>query len=90
MRKTGKKVWVCYDGKWSRRTEGVIIKYKKHKVLVKFNKYILEQTDKHCELWFKRRSRTKWDSWDVKAENSILRGFFGAPGDYYRLFKGIG
>lgn len=99
----GSKCWVCYDGKFGRRTLGEVIQTRQqHHVLVKSTLWGAEDTKQEFLIWFKRR-RIRKPSCRWKGPNYYYAGYhiasdtlmdklFGerCTGDYYSLvpFKG--
>jgi hypothetical protein len=92
--KRGQTVAVCYDGKWSRRVPGHILATKHgYKILVEFMEWAGEEGTEPIRHWFrvrpaKRRWRQeKFFAGYVPVKKSIMEHLFGAPGDYYAVYK---
>ncbi len=91
--KTGSKCFVCYDGKYGRRVLGEVIATKQSKILVQFPEWASEDGTV-LQHWFRRKSRgvmfggpRYYYSGYVPTKDSVMNKLFGAPGDYYRVFK---
>lgn len=54
--KKGSKCWVCYDGKFGRRTLGEVIRTRQqHHVLVKSTLWGSDDSNQEFLIWFKRK-----------------------------------
>lgn len=85
--KRGQKVWVCYDGKFSRRVEGEILSVKPHGILVRFEEWGSDEVNIITHLFRTRnKNRGKKDYWSyVPVNKSLMNMLWGAYGDYYRV-----
>ena len=84
--KHGDTVAVCYDGKYSRRVAGLVVKGRKgHHVLVRFN---LE--GETVEAWFRarRRGKRKYYAGWLRHDDAFMPLLFPqVPGDYFAVYK---
>ena len=83
--KRGQFVSVCYDGKYSRRVKGEVIKqHNGHHISVKF---IPWDNPEHGEVIVKFRKRNRKQQWEgfTKDDGSIHTNLFGAVGSYFRV-----
>ena len=90
--KRGMAVAVCYDGKYGRRVKGEVIRTDRgSRVLVRFPLWA-DETDTVIEHWFKRE-HAQWNPQRqyfggyVPRERSVMKYFFGLPGDYYAVCR---
>ena len=92
MFKVGETVAVCYDGKWGRRQEGLVVaNCKGRRALVVFDTYVDNEPKVH---WFRVKNygrrwggRGKKIAGYVPVEDSLMKALFGCPGDYYVVYK---
>ena len=90
--KRGMAVAVCYDGKWGRRMKGEVIRTDRgSRVLVRFPLWA-EETETVVEHWFKRRRadldpQRQYFGGYVPREFSVMKHFFGMPGDWYAVYR---
>ena len=85
--KVGSTVSVCYDGKAGRAVDGVVLKTKRNKILVRFDEWAGD--GKEITHWFRRTSNRGFGSY-VPVDKSLMNAMFGAPGDWYSVFKWFG
>jgi hypothetical protein len=89
--KRGDNVYVCYDGKYSRRVVGTVLATKQTgKVLIEFPEYAGKSVLQH---WFPRRSRQHryggrpfYYGGYVPVYDSLMGDMFDTPGDWYTVF----
>ena len=75
-------VFVCYDGKWSRRMVGLVHKRRGFALQVEFPTY----AEKNMVInWFVRTSPNSFGGY-VRLHNSLMKKMFGLPGDWYSVF----
>lgn len=55
--KIGQKIWICHDGKWSRKKEGIVVGTKNgYRIKVKF----LEGDDTDIEFWVRKHPAIRY------------------------------
>ena len=85
--KRGDTVAVCYDGKWARKVKGEVIRqHNRHHITVRHKLYA---DDVIVETRFRatrRKSRRGFAGW-VRTDCALMPMLFGAPGDWYRVYK---
>jgi hypothetical protein len=93
MFKRGSKVWVCYDGKWSRRVEGTVVATHRGKaVTVRFQQWDEPDVTLTHKFRVTKRNRvwggpSKQIAGCVPTKDSLMSKLFDLPGDWYRVFK---
>ena len=88
----GDKVFVCYDGKFSRRVVGEVLATKQtSRIQVRFKEYT---GDAELTHWFRKRSRPKryggrpyYYGAYVPIPDSLMHAVYGTPGDWYSVLK---
>jgi hypothetical protein len=91
----GSKCWVCYDGKFGRRTLGEVVQTRQqHHVLVKSTLWGSDDSGQEFLVWFKRKRRKAkyggphhyYFGYHI-APDTLMDKLFGerCPGDYYSL-----
>ena len=91
--KRGQPVAVCYDGKWGRRVRGEVVAADAGSITVVFQRWASD--DKKTVIHkFRRRSNGKkfgglphYHGGFIPAEDSVMVGLFGMPGEWYSVFK---
>lgn len=90
--KRGDKVWVCYDGKYGRRQEGLVLSVTQYGALIKFNEWGAENEHSITHFFRKRKQHRGVKQYYGfvpmhKLENgySLMNGLFGWGGDWYRV-----
>ena len=99
LAKTGEKVWVCYDGKGSRRVPGKVVFSLGLFILCRFKEWakgeeiitawfpIIYYHDKDYKKHGKRVDTFIYKSYGkfVKVKHSLMKLLFGASGDWYSV-----
>jgi len=80
--KKNDKVFVCYDGKYSRRRVGVITKFRGSSMSVTFRNY-----DGELETLTAHRKRGGMYSGWLVSDDTIMDKLFDCVGDYYSVCK---
>ena len=82
----GELVYPCYDGKWGRAVHGEVVR------TLFFGMFIQVQMDEWAgderglKPWFRRKSDRHYGGF-VKVRDSLMRAWFGLPGDWYSVLK---
>lgn len=77
-------VYVCYDGKWGRKIEGVVVVSRGFAIKVRFKLYAEKEI---IENWFVRISDEAYGGYVRQVVNSVMRGLLGLPGDWYSVYE---
>lgn len=91
--KRGDKVWVCHDGKWSRRVEGVVVDTRRgHHIKVQFP-HPEDRTS--VEFWARKKPAIRY--WRTKKNSCVSYGksytYYGGWADidwwfpWYAVYK---
>lgn len=91
--KRGKFVAVCYDGKYSRRVKGEVLRTNKSRILVRFPEFVSGTIVEH---WFHQRRRPAkyggprkyYAGFVPVVPNSLMFGLgITDIGDWYRIYS---
>lgn len=80
--KRGDQVWVCYDGKWSRRQPGVVVKAGKYKAWVTFKPWASDNDEMTAQFTYR-----PWASGRIWGGPGRNLGGWVPQEFWYRVYK---
>lgn len=85
--KVGDSVWCCYDGKFSRRIKGSVVKVRGCFIYVASRRW--GGDGEVFAAWFPRRSEQSFGA-IVPQKDSLMDSLFGLGGDWYSVYADNG